>query len=87
MRISVLDYVFILNSKSLQHKIKVKQLLLILQNTNNTPFFTIYLLSQFASQVLHRGRKQGTNDRTLMFSGRTDDTEDTDQSDNSVSPG
>lgn len=44
-------------------------------------------VSQFASQVLRHGREQGTSDHTLMFSGRTDDTEDTDQSDNSVSPG
>lgn len=42
-------------------------------------------VSQFASQMLHHGRKQDTNDHMLMFSGRTDDTEDTDQSDNSVS--
>lgn len=44
-------------------------------------------VNQFASQVLHHGRKQGTNDHTLRFSGRADDTEGTAQSDNSVSPG
>lgn len=61
--------------------------MLIAQNTNTTPFFTVYLLSQFASQGLRHGRKRGTNDHTLRFSGRADDMEDTAQSDNSVSPG
>lgn len=64
------------------------KLMLIALNTNNTPFFTVfYLLSQFASQVLRHGRKQGTNDHTLRFSGRAGDTEGTAQSDNSASPG
>lgn len=44
-------------------------------------------VSQFASQVLRRGREQGTNGRTLRFSGRAGDREGTAQSDNSVSPG
>lgn len=61
--------------------------MLIVQNTNNVPFFTVYLLRRFASQVLRRGREQGTNGHTLRFSGRAGDTEGTSQSDNSVSPG
>lgn len=44
-------------------------------------------VNQFASQVLHHDRKQGTNGHTSMFFGKTDDMEDTDQSDSSVSPG
>lgn len=61
--------------------------MLIVLNTNNAPFFTVYLLRRFASQVLRRGREQGTNDHMLRFSGRAGDTEGTAQSDNSVSPG
>jgi len=86
MHTSALHYLITLNSKSLQHKIRLSNCC-SLSSTQGTHHFTLHLLSQFASRALRRGREQGTSDHTLRSSGRTDDTGDIDRSDSSVSPG